>query len=230
MPPVGNDIVDLGEPGNRGKSGDGRFLGRVFTPEERELIAGADDPDALLWSLWAAKEAAYKAVSRANPEVCSIPRRYRVIMGTAPPFCPPGKKGGAVPFFSGRVFTPRGELALRIAVAKDYVHALAAGSESELERTVRRVDRLGVVKETGGYSRAAREGDCENAPDPSAFVRGLVLREIARRSGCPLEELTIRNDPAGPAVPRVFLRGLPFAADISLSHDGRFFAFALLAH
>jgi hypothetical protein len=28
---VGNDIVDLAAPGNLGKSGDGRFLGRVFT-------------------------------------------------------------------------------------------------------------------------------------------------------------------------------------------------------
>ena len=208
MPPVGNDIVDLEESDNRGKSGDGRFLGRIFTPEERELIAGADCPDALLWSLWAAKEAAYKAVSRDNPDVCSIPRRYRAILGTAPLFFLEENRSD-IPIFSGRVFTPQGELALRVAVAKGYVHALTAGSEAELERVVQHVDRVGV--------------------DPSAFVRRRVLREIARRNQCPFEDLEIRNDPVGPGAPRVFLRGLPFAADISLSHDGRFAAFALLA-
>lgn len=229
MPPVGNDIVDLETPCNRGKSGDGRFLERVFTPEERDLIAGAARPDALLWSLWAAKEAAYKAVSRDNPGVCSIPRRYRVVPGTAPLFFPQGEKGGAVPFFSGRVFTPRGELALSVFAAEGYVHALAAGSEAELEKIVRRVDRAGVTEDARGFSCAAHAGDSENIPDPSAFVRARVLREIARRNNCPFDELEIRNDPAGPGAPRVFLRGLPFAAEISLSHDGRFTAFALLA-
>ncbi|MBE0557548.1 MAG: 4'-phosphopantetheinyl transferase superfamily protein, partial [Proteobacteria bacterium] len=67
MPGVGNDVVDLNEPDNRGKSGDDRFLGRVFTAEERELIARAAAPNTLLWSLWAAKEAAYKAVSGDDP-------------------------------------------------------------------------------------------------------------------------------------------------------------------
>ena len=83
MPGVGNDVVDLKEPGNRGKSGDDRFLGRVFTAEERGLIAQAAAPDTRLWSLWAAKEAAYKAVSGGDqlsvlldpPSLPGTPRR-----------------------------------------------------------------------------------------------------------------------------------------------------------
>lgn len=228
MLPMGNDIVDLEAPCNRGKSGDGRFLERVFTPEERDLIAGVARPDALLWSLWAAKEAAYKAVSRGNPHVCSIPRRYRVVPGTAP-LSFSGKDNDDINIFSGRVFTPRGELALSVVVAEGYVHALAAGSEAELEKIVRRVDRAGVTEDARDFSCADHAGDSENIPDPSAFVRARVLREIARRNNCSFDELEIRNDPAGPGAPRVFLRGLPFAAEISLSHDGRFTAFALLA-
>ena len=80
MPPVGNDIVDLKEPDNCGKSGDDRFLGRVFTPEERDRIVAAACPDQLLWAFWAAKEAAYKAVSRDDPSICSTPRRYGVAL------------------------------------------------------------------------------------------------------------------------------------------------------
>ncbi len=71
---VGNDVVDLKEPDNRGKSGDERFLARVFTAQERELIAQAAAPDTLLWSFWAAKEAAYKAVSGGDPRLDYVSR------------------------------------------------------------------------------------------------------------------------------------------------------------
>ena len=75
MPGVGNDVVDLKEPENCGKYADDRFLKRVLTAEERALIAEVGPSDWLLWSFWAAKEAAYKAVSSDAPSVCSIPRR-----------------------------------------------------------------------------------------------------------------------------------------------------------
>jgi len=193
LPPVGNDIVDLGDMENRGKNRDKRFLDRVLTTEEQLLLSAAARPEALLWSLWAAKEAAYKAVSRDDPEVCSIPRRYSVFLN------------------DGRVVTPRGEVALRVIVTGDYVHALAAGSEACLEGMVQRVDRM---------------GNLENSGDPSAFVRVQLLGEIARCLHCPVDDLEIGKAPVGSGAPRVFLRGRPLAAEISLSHDGRFTAFA----
>jgi len=52
LPGVGNDVVDLKDPENRGKVADDRFLARVFTAEERELIARATVPETLLWALW----------------------------------------------------------------------------------------------------------------------------------------------------------------------------------
>jgi phosphopantetheine--protein transferase-like protein len=201
LPPVGNDVVDLAAPGNLGKSGDGRFCGRVFTAEERALIAGASRPDALLWALWAAKEAAYKAVSRGDPAVCSIPRQYRVVLDT-------GNEAGTAPLLAGKVITPGGELALRVALTADWVHALAAGSEAALDRICRRVEGLDV------------------AGDPSAFVRGGLLREIAHFLGCAAGDLSVVKDPCGPGVPGVLFRGRLLAAEVSLSHDGRFAAFA----
>ena len=201
MPPVGNDIVDLAAPGNLGKSGDGRFCGRVFTAEERALIARAVRPDALLWALWAAKEAACKAVSRGDPAVCSIPRQYRVVLE-------PGNAAGTAARLAGKVITPSGELVLRIALETDWVHALAAGSEAVLDRLCRRVECL------------------DGASDPSAFVREALLREIARHLDCPAGDLSVVKDPDGPGVPRVLFRGRLLAAEVSLSHDGRFAACA----
>jgi phosphopantetheine--protein transferase-like protein len=198
---VGNDIVDLAAPGNLGKSGDGRFLGRVFTAEERAFIAGSARPDTLLWALWAAKEAAYKAVSRGDPAVCSIPRQYRVVLDR-------GNAERTVALLTGKVITPRGELALRIALTADWVHALAAESGAALERLCQRVD------------------DLDGAGDPSAFVRKTLLREIARFLGCAACDLSVIKDPGGLGTPRVLFRGRVLTAEVSLSHDGRFAAFA----
>jgi len=205
LPGVGNDVVDLKDPENIGKSRDDRFLGRVFTAGERELIASAPSPDTLLWSLWAAKEAAYKAVSGADPAVCSIPRRYRVVLDAEDA---PRK----IVRRTGKVITPRGELFLEVAVSEEWVHAVAAGTEEALQRLCRRVERL-----EGG----------KGAVCPSAFVRGALLREIARRLGCPVGDLSVVKNQDGLGAPRILFRGELLAAEVSLSHDGRFAAFAI---
>jgi phosphopantetheine--protein transferase-like protein len=204
LPGVGNDVVDLKDPENIGKSRDDRFLGRVFTVGERELIASFPSPDTLLWSLWAAKEAAYKAVSRADPSVCSVPRRYRVVLDTEDAM-------RKIVRLAGKVVTPRGELVLEVAVAGDRVHALAAGSEEALKRLCRRVQRLVGAK---------------GAANPSAFVREALLREIARRLDCAVSDLSVVKNQDGLGAPRLLFRGELLAAEVSLSHDGRFAAFA----
>ncbi len=204
MPPVGNDVVDLKHPENQGKSKDDRFLGRVFTAEERDRIAGAARPDTLLWALWAAKEAAFKVVARDDPSVASTPRKYdiRIDPSTVPEEC-----------LTGRVITPRGEAALRIAVTDEYVHALSAAKASDLDDIFQRVDRVDVV---------------EDPAKVSVFVRRQLLSEIAHCLDCPLGELSIGKEPLGSGAPFVLRRGQPLAVDISLSHDGRFTAFAFM--
>ena len=211
MPPLGNDVVDLEASGNGGKSGDRRFLDRVFTARERQLIGAAAHPDALLWAFWAAKEAAYKAVSRGDPTVCSIPRRYPVLLDDEDRCLTQSGSAEEVQRLTGRILTPCGELALRITITDSYVHALAAGTPAVLDRVVERVDRVeeSAVKD-----------------DPSAFVRTRLVLEIAERLGLSGEEIEIRKESAGPGIPRIFHRRLPLTDEISLSHDGRFTAFA----
>ena len=232
MPPVGNDIVDLKEPDNCGKSGDDRFLGRVFTPEERDRIVAAACPDQLLWAFWAAKEAAYKAVSRDDPSICSTPRRYGVALDdriVGPTFSDVevvtgridldgqdsvrsiGAVEGSEGRLAGRVITPRGAVSIGIIMTDEYVHALAVPGNGDLAMLVHHVDRIDVEKEVGGAS---------------AFVRRQLLLEIALRLKCPIDDLVIRKEPLDRGAPSVFLGGRPLAAEISLSHDGRFTAFA----
>lgn len=207
MPGVGNDVVDLKEPGNIGKSRDDRFLCRVFTDAEREQIASVPSPDTLLWSFWAVKEAAYKALSRTAPAVCSVPHRYRVVLDAEDSVYGTQKND----HLAGKVITPQGELLFEVAVSSDWVHALAAGSEEVLTRLCRNVKRL-----EGG----------EGAVNPSAFVREALLEEIARRLDYPVGDLSVVKNPDGPGAPSILFRGELLTAEISLSHDGRFTAFA----
>jgi hypothetical protein len=197
---LGNDIVDLDAPGNPGRSRDSRFLERVFTAEERCLIERAGRPDALVWGLWAAKEAAYKAVSREDPAVCAIPRRYPVSL-----------EGGDVPGapvrLAGSVLTPRGSLALAVEVTDQWVHALAAPAH-----------RLGSL-----CSGVERPGD---ADDPPEYGRRRLIEAVSRLAGCRTGELDIVRGGQGTSAPCLLFRGELLAAAISLSHDGRFTAFA----
>lgn len=204
MPPVGNDVIDLAASGNPGKNADDRFRNRVFTDDEQTLISGAARPDTLLWTLWAAKEAAFKAVRRNHPGIHSIPRQYRVILDT-------DHTSGTETSLAGKVVTPIGNLALRIELTAEWVHALAAGSEQDISRLRQRVEPM--------------EGT-EDSTDPSAFVRKFLLLELADILDCAVGNVSIITDDDGSGIPRVLLHGRFLAAEFSLSHDGRFAAFA----
>ena len=114
---VGNDIVDLTDPDNKGKSRDSRYASRVFTPAERKRIESFPEPDVLLWALWAGKEAAFKVLAKKNPALPFIPRNYEVhlddygLRGTST------DAGTCNPHVEGAVLTPEGAVPLRFIVA-----------------------------------------------------------------------------------------------------------------
>ena len=61
---VGNDVVDLEDPAIAQTHLRERFVHRVCASSERALLASSPEPKRLLWSLFAAKEAAFKAISK----------------------------------------------------------------------------------------------------------------------------------------------------------------------
>ena len=79
---VGNDIVDLSVAGVSGKSREVRFVNRVFTEQEKSAIGEHSDPDTILWMLWAAKEAAYKVVSKHDSPPVFSHKRFRTELKT----------------------------------------------------------------------------------------------------------------------------------------------------
>ncbi len=205
---IGNDIVDLTNPGNIGKSRDSRFMRRVFTGAEQDLIATADDPDVLLWALWAAKETAYKIASKINILSIFTPRDYHVILS-------PGNHG---PTRSGVVYSPDGPVIMRVLITLEYVHCIGATPlPGLLDHVLWDIARLRPAAEGSGH-------------DPSTAVRRLAGKRLAALLDISETDIDIRRvmdvDKWGP--PALYFEGQSIPFDLSLSHDGAFVAYAMI--
>jgi hypothetical protein len=206
---IGNDIVDLTAPENLKKSLDGRFLDRVFTPDEQDLIGSASWADAMLWALWAGKEGAYKVLSKGDPGIPSTPRRYHVKFFE--------KHGGAClheggdALWSGIVDSPAGKVSFQTLFTVRYVHCLAITD-------VRLTNQM-VISQVVNLA---------DSTDTSFAVRRAAVGYLAAILDISPAHIEIRRfrTPKGYGPPRVFLDGRPADIDISLSHDGDYGAFA----
>ena len=210
--------MDLNDPHNMGKSRNLRFVNRVFTPSEQELIFDSHKPDTLVWALWAGKETAYKIISKCYPSVSSTPRLYEVSLdytGNCNRFddFPAGQST-----ISGSVETPYGRVYIKIFVTSDYVHCIGTTSErEEIDSLVWHVDR--ISPDSGalpGYE--------------STFVRKALKQHLLAYYNREKKDIDIRreNGPHGLGPPFVCLKGKPVEIDISLSHDGLFTAYAFV--
>jgi phosphopantetheinyl transferase (holo-ACP synthase) len=199
---VGNDVVDLTDPAIADHHRRERFLSRVCTADEQTRVATASD----LWTLFAAKEAAYKAL---------------VKLGSSPGFAHRDLR--VAPDLSA-VRWREHELTLWVSSDGQRVHAVAwsAGARWPI------MSVACAKSECGG--RGASPHPWEEA---SSAVRALLRDLLATEIGCAARELEVVREPMAGAwdgfgPPRVERNGTRMDADVSLSHDGRFVAAAAL--
>jgi hypothetical protein len=160
---------------------------------------GSAKPDTTLWSLWAAKESAYKAAAKSEPAIHSVPRRYEVNLES-------GHGDGSA---RGVVLTPAGICHVRVFSCRDYVHCLASlESESHLD---------GI---TAGVFRWEGPTDGESVR-AERHLTGLLSQYLE------LPQAAVRIDRRS-SVPHVLVHGRPVRIDISMSHDGPFTACAFV--
>jgi phosphopantetheine--protein transferase-like protein len=201
--------VDLCHPQAIARYEDQRFINRVLTPAEQEILRSSSFPNQCLWSFWAAKESAYKAISRSFPLVSSSPKQYEVsIDDIGSPFV-----------FHGIVTTPELPVKIQGEIRIDYVYCLGVTGKDVDDQTI----------ETGIYPIPIENLEDIILPDQeSSFVRKLAKDRIAAHLGVKVYQIQIRRkiiaDQPGP--PEVFVQGEKIPVNISLSHDGRFVAFA----
>lgn len=222
---VGNDVVDLRDPRTYGKPDNARFVERVLADGERAVLTRAVDRAAELWAFWAAKEAAYKVVSklRGSPPVFAH-ASFSVTWLDAGP----DRRRGSVAY-------EQLEIPVAVTLRGSMIHAVATSGAAAAEPLLG-TERLDAPHAEWGTSLEAllprftpREADAVHSL-PSAAVRLSARKALADLLAVDESALEIVCDPGvtGRRPPRVFLNGRPAPADVSLSHHGSWIAWAAL--
>lgn len=215
---MGNDIVDLNAPGAVNKSQNTRFMKKVFTAEETQAIRQSNYPDAMLWALWAAKETTYKVVAKSIPDAIFSPLKYRVKLVRDEAIITGNTQ-------TGTVTTQSGVVTVCVFFHENHVHCIGINGK---HRDMRKIYH-GYGFEERAYadypslSPAARE---------SLAARKLALKHIAQCCGRNIEDMEIikNGEARAPGPPMLYFKGKQDKIDISLSHDGRYVAYAFLPH
>lgn len=229
---VGVDVVDVSAARALGRSEDERFLQRVFAPSERIRIRESPEPDLELWRLWAAKEAAFKVVSKLLDPIPAF--RHAAFRVMDDPGTLPSRLA-----YEG--------LELRLSLAHDeavepprYVTATARNPVDAADRLESGITTVQAALEAAGWdrddwrARAAGRFTPEEL-DPvhglsSALVRLGARGAAAARLDVQERRLEIRCPPGhtGLRPPYLYLDGRRLRGlDVSLSHDGDHLAWAL---
>lgn len=233
---VGNDVVDLSNPRVRGRSGDERFVSRILDASERPSLQARTDPDLELWCLWAAKEAAYKVAAKMRRRPPAFAHAAFRVAWTCSGMARLGDEStvrrGVVSY--GSVETPvevRHEFEVLHAVAHsgdriDLLDQIVAGRRRLVEASrygQETVDRLRNLL-------SPRESEAASSP-VSVAVRIDARSALAHAMDVDDARLEIVRHPGleGRRPPMVLLDGAEAMADVSLSHDGPWIAWAFWA-
>jgi phosphopantetheinyl transferase (holo-ACP synthase) len=230
---IGNDIVDLAEPGVVGKERDRRFMDRVFTPEERQRIFDAAAPTLALWRTWAAKETAFKIASKLREGVIFAHRRFEV----GPDLAGAVSSGG--PAAPGNWVSVRFddlEIRVRWETALDYIHCVGhlarrggeiASADLDPWRRPRRL-LAGIVCDSQGLGGVLSSAERASVHSTASERARLLARQLMDRWDLQGAEIVRMWRAWRWSPPVVAQEGHPLAGfDVSLSHDGRFVAAAL---
>ena len=206
---VGNDVVDLHDPESRPEALHDRFDVRVFTSDERETLSASASAHPLRWTLWAAKESAYKVAKKLDPAVRFLPRDFVVrLIG----------EGRAV------VTHEAGPFNVRLYGTDEWVGAVTTRGVARVRAGVGARVGTGVAADDpvthvgAGIERLGVPG-----ADPSQAVREFARAAIALWMNLPPGEVRIAADRG---IPVVLWRDRKLPVDLSLSHHGRFVAWA----
>lgn len=227
---VGNDVVDLLDPRCQGKAADRRFVERVFAEDEAAAIRDAPRPDRTLWLYWAAKEAAYKTVTKLMGAPPTFEHRaFRVEEGGADP--PEGSER------SGRVVYGDEPVPFRGETGPGRIHVLGwhppEDATTPMRWRVRRLEPGEGQEGPGGWRASLRERFTDDEwrsvhSLSSALVRLRARADLAGTLGVEegAVEIVCPPGPPGRMPPAARIRGRSWAGDVSLSHHGGLVAWA----
>jgi phosphopantetheinyl transferase (holo-ACP synthase) len=195
--------VDLKEPANAGKNKNSRFLKKILTDAEIEFVNNAENPETALWSLWACKETAYKVIKKSFPDTAFLPRQWQVLFNKS-----------LSDYSEGSVIFP-GErsIFIRLFSNSQYVHSIGSDNLSTLDKLILSVEVLP-----------------QEAENPSLFLRDCLGKKVADNFSLNFYDIKIKRTRKNGELqpPCVYVGRAKTDIDISLSHDGRFVAYAFV--
>lgn len=210
---IGNDLVDLRDADARPESFRPRFDERVFSDEERRSFARDASPLARRWAHWGAKEAAYKLARQIDSTYVFSPARL----------LPRFETEESVILHHATGLERRGRLAFPSPLSNEL---------EELEiRSFETAERVHVVAVPLGADWGSIDLGVETidvrTDDPSLAVRNFAIGGISRSLGIEAKRISIGREGR---VPIVQLDGVTTSLSISLSHHGRWIAYAMRIH
>jgi phosphopantetheinyl transferase (holo-ACP synthase) len=205
-----------------------RFLRKILTDAEIDRVRCSDKPDVMLWSFWACKEAVYKVIKKQTGDAAFVPRRWSVHFqpsapsaetGGLPPVGTPSRDRNVTSISRGHVVvSEKHEIPFFLFSSTSYVHCLAADQSVFLDQAV-----WCVV--------ASPDDEDGKGKDPSPFTRSCLaqsLSAVLHADEARIKISRVRGKRGELKPPAVYLDGIEMNIDVSLSHDGRFVAYAYL--
>jgi len=221
-PCVGNDVVDLFDPETQRKTIHHRFDERVFTEKERSAIRASTCAHRARWAHWAAKESAYKVVKKLDSQTVFSPIQFKVLLGP---------RGNGIVEYRDR------QIRVTVKQSQRFVHAIATAPKTALPSKHLRVESNhgnsgGFAFSTGTeprqvtvLDRARAIRDIDSRPDVVSRLAGQFATEtVGSLLRIPPKDIDITSERR---VPRAYYKGAALPIDISLSHHGRYVAFAM---
>lgn len=225
---VGNDIVDLTEPEAIGKFQDKRFIHRVFCENEQNIICAAAVPDRALWTLWAAKESAFKIYAKRTPNPAFSHRKFICLPRSAVDFS--NKKQVLL-----TVDCPgNSSVDIQVTLSKSCIHACgtASGYGKSAQRWMvhgmERIDQRWAESVTDdGLAQQFSAAERISIQTPqSAQVRTALKQALAAHQKIDTARMQIirPSQRSKPQPPYLLIDDRPSPIDISLSHHGQWVA------
>ncbi|MGV8056886.1 MAG: 4'-phosphopantetheinyl transferase superfamily protein [Smithellaceae bacterium] len=204
---IANDVVDWKHPANAKKSRDSRYLKKILTNAEIEFVHAAENPDVMLWSLWACKETAFKVISKSDSDAPFLPRQWSVQLNQPDNM---SRKSEVIIPGGNNVF-------VQICFAESYVHCIGSDNLPDLDKIIWGVEFL-------------PQTEAGEIVEPSSFVRKCLCRRLANIYNLNFLKMEVRRTKKGRELqpPHLYYENNKAAFDISLSHDGQFVAYAFI--
>lgn len=197
---VGNDILSTNESLNQVSFSKIKYLDKILSTKEKSFFVEETNIKQLPFVFWTCKESAYKIDLKFGQSYCFIPNEYEVEIKSYTE-----KKD----FFiaTGEVYRAERTFFFQSEIFSDYISTIACNRKKGLSK----IQNFVVNNE-----------NC----DPSFELRSLLKNRLAQHFKINENEIEILKSEKGiPYVQSIYGKVLP---DISFSHDGSYFSYALL--